>query len=349
MIRFEGWEPTPALTDFIEEWNIGGVVLFSSNCPDLKKTAQLISHLKSLQTDLPLCAAIDHEGGRVHRLPAPATHFPPLATLGKLYEKMPSSMLALELGRAMGEELRALGIDLNFAPCVDIQTNPFNPVIGDRAASSNPEVVSMVARHFIAAMQQAGVGACAKHFPGHGDTDEDSHLVLPRLPHNLRRLQAMELVPFQTAIQSKVAAIMTAHVVYNGFDKDIPATLSVKVIRDLLRTEMGFEGLIISDDLSMGAIAKKYSLEEGCIKAFQAGCDILLAFCKLEELPRLFDAFAEAVEKGVISQERVEESLGRISKFKEAFCKRGGGNTPNLSMIGSKEHRNLLNKIKELV
>lgn len=348
MIRFEGHHPTPEVEALIKEWGIGGVVLFASNCVGVKKTQELILHLKSLSKDSPLCVAIDHEGGRVHRLPKPVTRFPPLKTLGKLYERMPSSTLASEVGHAMGRELKALGIDLNFAPVVDVHTNPFNPVIGDRSAGSNPEIVSLVAGQLIQGLQGEGVSACVKHFPGHGDTNEDSHHVLPSLPHNLKRLRSMELIPFQTAIQKGVASIMTAHVVYDGIDKGTPATFSVKILRDILRTELGFNGLIISDDLSMGAIGKNCGMEEGCVKAFLAGCDIVLALCEPKKIGSALNIFASAIGTRKIPFERVEKSLQRIIAFKERFCAPGGVKTPNLGVIGSQEHQYLLNKIKQL-
>lgn len=347
-IRFEGMTPSAEVVSLIRDSSIGGVTLFKSNCPNIHKTAELVSQLKSYATASPLCVSVDHEGGRVHRLPKPVTHFPPMRTLGKLYERLPSSNLAWEIGRAMGKELKALGIDLNFAPVVDVDTNPFNPVIGDRSFSNNAEVVSAVAAQLIEGMQGAGVAGCAKHFPGHGDTNEDSHETLPRLPHNLKRLHSLELVPFKSAIKKNVASIMPAHVVYNGMDQGLPATFSVKLLRDLLREELRFEGLIISDDLSMGAISKNCSMEEACVKAFVAGCDLLLVFAGVEKVRSAIEYFKRAVEEGKIPLERVEKSLRRVADFKERFCSQSGVKTPDLGVIGSSEHQHLLNKIKQL-
>lgn len=249
---------------------------------------------------------------------------------------------------AMGKELQVVGIDMNFAPVLDVDTNPFNPVIGDRAFSNDPEVVSLAGSQFIQGLQDSGVAACGKHFPGHGDTDEDSHEVLPRLPHNLKRLESLELIPFEAAIQQNVAAIMTAHVVFNGMDHGLPATFSVKLLRDVLRADLGFEGVIVSDDLSMGAISKLGSLEEACVKAFMAGCDLLIVGKDPKKIPQALDCFARAIEEGRIPQERVEQALHRIQKFKQRFCKPTGVGKPDTGMIGCPAHKELLNKINPL-
>lgn len=348
MIRFAGSEVPPAAARFIAEGRVGGVVLFASNCPSLHRTYELIHHLKSLAKGMPLTVAIDHEGGRVCRLPEPVTHFPPLRQLGRLYERLPSSGLALEVGRVMGKELKTLGIDLNFAPVADVDTNPFNPVIGDRSPSKDAEVVAIVVSQLIRGLQEEGVASCAKHFPGHGDTNEDSHEVLPELPHNLRRLNSLELLPFRAAIQQKVSAIMPAHVVYQGVDKETPATTSVKILRDILRTELGFEGLIVSDDLAMGAMAKHWPLAESCCRAFNAGCDLLLTLCPLDQIETLLDSFTKAVAEQKIPASRLEASFQRIARFKERFVSLAGVTRPNFKAVGSKEHRYLLSKINEL-
>lgn len=348
MIRFAGTEPPPSVESLIRERSLGGVVLFASNLVGISRVRELISRLKSLAPVLPLCVAIDHEGGRVHRFPKPVTRFPPMRQLGKLYERLPSSSLAEEVGYVMGKELKALGIDLNFAPVADVDVNPSNPVIGDRSPSSNEEVVSIVAAQLIRGMQACAIAACAKHFPGHGDTSEDSHEVLPKLPHNLKRLRNVELVPFRAAIQQKVAAIMPAHVVYDGVDKNVPATFSVKILRDILRTELGFDGLIISDDLTMGALKKFGTLGERCIQAFLAGCDLLLALDSLDKVEEAMDDFAKAVASGLIPKVRVDQAFERIAVFKERWCDDGGEKRPGLDLIGSKEHKNILNKIKYL-
>lgn len=345
VIGFDGVRPSEETEWLIKKRNIGGVILFKGNCPSMEETADLVAYLKSLNPPSKLCVSIDHEGGRVNRLPRPFTHFPAMQNIGRFYEKNPSSNIAFEVGMAMGRELSAVGIHWNFAPVLDVHTNPFNPVIGDRSFSNDPEMVSLAACQFIQGLQEAGVAACGKHFPGHGDTNEDSHEVLPRLPHNMKRLEAIELVPFEAAIQQNVAAIMTAHVVYNGQDQGLPATYSVKLLRDLLRDQLGFEGLIVSDDLSMGAISKMSPLDEACIKAFNAGCDVLIVGKNPSQQAAALDNFARAVEEGMIPAERVKESLARMDRFKKQYCRMGGGQKPLMSIIGCKEHKEIFSKI----
>lgn len=348
MISFEGEVPPPIVKELIRERFVGGVLLFAQNCPSIKKTAQLIEGLKKEAKGPPLCLAVDHEGGYVHRLPKPVTHFPPMRLLGKLYERIPSSGIPLEVGRVMGRELSAIGFDLDFAPVVDCDTNPLNPVIGDRSFSSNPEIVSMVSAHIIRGLQEEGIAACAKHFPGHGDTNEDSHKVLPRLPHNLKRLESMELIPFKSAIREKVASIMTAHVVYEGIDRDIPATFSVKIVRDLLKKELGFEGLVVSDSLAMGAVQNGWSLEVSAVKAFLAGCDLLILGKDPNEIPPLLDYFGKKVEEGEIPMERLEMGYRRVLEFKKKYCRNVGVQRPPLDCVGVEAHREILNQIKDL-
>jgi beta-N-acetylhexosaminidase len=176
----------------------------------------------------------------------------------------------------LGRQLAALGCTTDFAPVADVDSNPDNPVIGDRSFSRDPEAC---ARHVVAAIEglsEAGVLACAKHFPGHGDTELDSHLALPTLRHGRARIDAVELVPFRAAARAGVASVMTAHVVFDGVDPGVPATLSRRIVTDLLRDELGFHGVCFSDDLHMKAVADRYGIAESAIRAIEAGCDALL-------------------------------------------------------------------------
>lgn len=346
MIGFDGSEPKNETLKLLTNSHVGSVILFASNCLDISQTASLIQFLKGKNTSL--CVAVDHEGGRVHRLPKPVTHFPPMSVLGTFYQRIPSTKVAREVGKVMGRELKALGFDFNFAPVLDVNTNPLNPVIGDRSFGNRAELVAVAGGHFIEGLQQMGVAACGKHFPGHGDTDTDSHEVLPRLPHNLKRLRALELVPFRMAVEKNVAAIMTAHVVYNGLDKGLPATFSVKLIRDLLREELQFQGLVVSDDLSMEAIASHWKMEEACIQAFLAGCDLLIIGKNPQAQILAIQTFMKAVEKGEIPKVRIEESFERIQKFKQKYCLPTTLTSSLKKVIGTKEHQELLKKVKDL-
>jgi len=342
MISFTGVEPPNEVMRLIHNHHIGSVLLFASNCPTVERVQELLTQLKSWNVGtIPLCFAVDHEGGRVHRLPKPVTHFPPMEKVGKL---------AYDVGQAMGRELRELGFHLNFAPVLDVRTNPLNKVVGDRSFGNNPEIVSLSGCQFIDGMQKEGIAACGKHFPGHGDTFEDSHELLPRLPHNISRLEAVELPPFKAAIQQNVASIMTAHVVYDGIDADVPATFSPKILRELLRKKLGFEGLIVSDELAMGALSKFGSSEEACIKAFMAGCDVLIMGKDLQKTLKAIDMFEKAAIRGDIPESNIEEAYQRILKFKQTYCQSGvkPPTNPALSAIGSKENQELANKINQI-
>jgi beta-N-acetylhexosaminidase len=205
-----------------------------------------------------------------------------------------------------------VGIDQDYAPVVDVDSNPLNPVIGDRALSRDPAEVARLGAALIRGIQSAGVAACAKHFPGHGDTLQDSHRALPRLPHGLERLRAVELPPFRAAARAGVAAVMTAHVVFEALDPERPATLSHRVLR-LLREECGFRGAVLSDDLEMQAVAGHFPLEVAVPAAVNAGADGLLVCHRAEAQHRAIDALHRAVERGLVSRERLAEARGRMA------------------------------------
>jgi beta-N-acetylhexosaminidase len=274
-----------------------------------EQVAALVRELKEL-AGRPLLVAVDQEGGRVARLRAPQgfTEVPPMRALGESGD----ATLAREVGALLGSELRAVGIDQDYAPVVDVDTNPANPVIGDRALSRDPAAVARLGAALVAGLQSAGVAACAKHFPGHGDTSQDSHRDLPRLPHPLERLRAVELPPFRAVARAGVAAVMTAHVVFEALDPARPATLSPEVMR-LLRDEAGFQGCAISDDLEMKAVAEHFPLEEAAPGAVLAGVDALLVCHSAEVQHRAIDLVRRAVEDGTIPEARLAEARDRVA------------------------------------
>jgi beta-N-acetylhexosaminidase len=218
---------------------------------------------------------------------------------------------AREVGALLGRELRAVGIDQDYAPVVDVDTNPANPVIGDRSFSRDPGTVARLGAALAAGLQSERVAACAKHFPGHGDTSQDSHKDLPHLPHAIERLREVELLPFRALARAGVASIMTAHVVFDALDPRRPATLSPEVMR-LLREEVGFRGCAVSDDLEMKAVAGHFPLEESAPGAVLAGVDALLVCHAAEVQHRAIDLVRRAVEDGRIPPERIAEARGRI-------------------------------------
>jgi beta-N-acetylhexosaminidase len=222
--------------------------------------------------------------------------------------------LAFEAGALLGRELRAVGIDQDYAPVVDVDTNPANPVIGDRALSRDPEVVGRLGAALSRGLHSAGVAACAKHFPGHGDTSQDSHRDLPRLPHALERLERVELPPFRALAAAGVASVMTAHVVFEPLDPERPATLSPPVMR-LLREQVGFDGCALSDDLEMKAVAEHFPLEEAAPGAFAAGVDALLVCHTAEVQHRAIDLVRRALESGRIPRERLAQARSRVERL----------------------------------
>lgn len=306
-VGFAGQAPSPEVLELIER-GVGGVILFSRNVADAAQVAELTAALKRA-AGRPLLVSIDQEGGRVARLRAAQgfTELPPMRALGDAGDEA----LAREVGALLGRELRAVGIDQDYAPVVDVDTNPLNPVIGDRALSRDPALVGRLGAALARGLQSAGVAACAKHFPGHGDTSQDSHVDLPRLPHGLDRLLAVELPPFTALARAGVAAVMTAHVVFEALDPARPATLSPPALA-LLRERCGFGGCCVSDDLEMKAIAAHVPLEVAAPGAVAAGVDQLLVCHTPAVQHGAIDLVRRAVEDGRIPRARLAEARGRV-------------------------------------
>lgn len=301
----------------VEEGLVGGAILFARNLRGLEHAASLVSELRALASPLgaPLLVSIDQEGGRVQRLRAPFPELPPMRSVGDLGRKS----VARRAGVLIGECLAMAGFTQNYAPVLDVDSNPDNPVIGDRSFSRDPSAVARLGAAYIDGLQSAGVAACGKHFPGHGDTSKDSHLELPTLPHGRERLEAIELVPFRAAVRAGVASIMTAHVLFPALDPAHPATLSEHVIEALLRRGMGFDGVIVSDDLEMKAVADHYGVEDAAIRAIRAGCDQLLICHQPELVRRAHQALVAAALDGTLPAARLMEAAARVDRLKSAF------------------------------
>ncbi|MDH5564058.1 MAG: beta-N-acetylhexosaminidase [Nitrospirota bacterium] len=315
MIGFEETEVTPDLRAWMQDYRPGGVILFSRNLVNPEQIAKLTNDLQALAGETPLLIAIDQEGGRVSRLPSDFTIFPPAATVAQ----SGSTELAYQAAAVTAKELRSVGINMNMAPVLDIHTNPANPIIGNRAFGTEPERVCQMGAATIAGLQDHRVLACGKHFPGHGDTSTDSHLELPTVQATRQRLETIELKPFRYAIERGLHAIMTAHVHYPALDPTYPATLSSTILSGLLRQELGFSGVIVSDDLEMRAILDHAAVGDAAIRSLQAGADMLL-ICKSRLLAT---DTVEALRRAVASQEltptQIEASLGRIHAVKQQF------------------------------
>src|SRR5687767_10726289 len=256
------------------EFDLGGITVFNrlGNIETPDQVAGLAFDVRNLGQEMPAWVGIDQEGGRVARLRSPFTEWPPMAVLGRSDD----AALAKRFAGALAAELSAVGISLDYAPVLDIHTNPKNPVIGDRALGDKPDTVAKLGRVIIEELQRAGVAACGKHFPGHGDTATDSHFELPIVEHPPDRLRAVEFVPFKAAIDAGVAFIMTAHVRVTSIDDERPATTSPKIVQRILREELGFQGVIVSDDLEMKAIADNYTPGDAAVATIAAGCDAVL-------------------------------------------------------------------------
>jgi beta-N-acetylhexosaminidase len=344
MAGFEGTRPSKAITRLVAGARVGGVILFRRNIADPAQVLSLTRGFQRAAPRAPLFIAVDQEGGRVSRLPPPFTQFPPAAVLGK----RKTVSLTYAVGEAMGRELAAVGINMNMAPVLDVNTNPDNPIIGDRAFGDRPMVVEEHGLALMVGLQDRRVIACAKHFPGHGATAADSHLELPEVAESLRQLERIHLRPFEHAIANRLAAMMTAHVRYPALDPRAPATLSKKILTNLLRGAMGFDGLVITDALEMKAIADRYDAASAALKAFRAGADVLL-FCENPDAPAdAIDALSAAVKRGRLSESRVDQSLNRVLRLKERFLL---GNKPPAKtalpeVVGCDAHRRLVQQIQ---
>ena len=345
---FSGATIPAELRSLAREFQLGGVILFARNIEAPEQVAELSHDIQSLASETPLWVSVDQEGGRVARLRAPFTEWPPMAALGRAGDVT----LASKFAAALAAELKAVGITLDYAPVLDIHTNPKNPVIGDRALADDAAVVGRLGAAIVRGLQDNGVAACGKHFPGHGDTSVDSHFELPLVEHPPDRIRRVESVPFREAIAARVAFIMTAHVLVPSIDEEKPATLSRRIVYDLLRDELGFEGVIVSDDLEMKAIAATYSVPDAAVQAIAAGCDALLICAgHVDAQVAALEALVHAVEDGQIPYKRLEDALTRNRRAKEQFLAAGvTSGAKNLrSVVGCDAHRRIADEMARYV
>ena len=309
---FKGVTMSTEIKNLIHKYHIGGVILFGRN---IGTPSEILALTKSLQKEAktagytsPLLICIDQENGVVRRLGEGTTIIPGAMLLGATYEPKH----ARNAGVLTGKELKALGINWNLAPVVDINNNPKNPVIGVRSFGETALGVTEMAKNSMLGMQEAGVMTTLKHFPGHGDTSVDSHLDLPVIGHDLKRLHEVELVPFKECIAAGADAIMSAHVYFPALEKEAntPATLSRSVITGLLREELGFDGVVTTDCMEMDAIANGIGTVNGCVKAIEAGVDLVMVshIHPLQEQAVL--KIVEAVESGKIAEQQIDQSIG---------------------------------------
>ena len=300
----------------VQDYQVGGVILFGRNVESAWQLAELTNGLKDLNGDYtPLFLCVDQEGGRVDRMPPEVADLPSAYTFGERYD---ASMLQ-QLGQTLGAECAAFGFNMDFAPVMDVWSNPDNTVIGDRAYSGDPSRAANAAAWVAGGLADNGVIAVGKHFPGHGSTSIDSHVELPVVDQSKEDWLSGDAVPFWMAADSAVPAIMVGHILMPQLDPDRPASLSYTMVTELLRGELRFDGVVCTDDLTMGAVSNTYGMGEAAVLAVEAGCDLLLVCHGADNLTAARDALLEAVDSGRISQERLDESVKRILSLKAEY------------------------------
>lgn len=315
MFGFDALELNDHAIDLIKNYRFGNIILFTRNVKSMEQLFNLNKNLQKLALEhigIPLLISIDQEGGMVTRLKNGGTYFPGAMTMTASVDKS-SAYLS---GKFMGRELNALGFNMDLAPVLDVNNNPMNPVIGVRSFSDNPETVSEYGNLFMEGLQESVI-ATAKHFPGHGDTKSDSHLALPLIDHDRYRLDNVELYPFKKAIEKGVKAIMSAHINFPAYTEDnLPTTLSKKCLTGLLREQLGFKGLIMTDCMEMKAIQDNYTTEGGSLMAVSAGANLVcLSHEKYYQL-ETFKKIKEAVQSGDLSEETLNERVSRVLEYK---------------------------------
>jgi beta-N-acetylhexosaminidase len=342
LVGFDGDALPTRLNRALRDGEVGGVILFGRNIVEPAQVAALNASVYAAAADRePPFIAVDQEGGRVQRLRAPLTVVPPMMQVGATRD----TRLARAVGEVLGAELEALGFNLDFAPCVDVLTNPENPVIGDRAFGTDPETVTVMAGAVMLGLIQAGMIPCAKHFPGHGDTRLDSHLDLPVVEHDYGRIERIELEPFRRLIRARVPMIMTAHILVPAVDATLPATLSPTWIAKILRQDLDYAGVVISDDLEMKAVADRYSIEEMIELGVPAGLDIFLV-CRSEDMwLEAYELLVRGAERSSTFRDRVELAAGRVRKLKKDYLRPWERPAKLDDLLGTIEHRAIVERV----
>ncbi len=338
LIGFAGPSVDEDLRYLVREIRPAGFVLFGRNVVEPGQVRELNRELASLvDPRYPALLAVDQEGGRVQRIREPATVWPPMREVGRGAES------ATPVATALSRELRAMGFHLNFAPVADVDSNPKNPVIGDRSFSRSSDEVAQRVREWIEGARAEGIASCAKHFPGHGDTRTDSHVALPVVERELRQLQEVELPPFAAAVEAGCESVMTAHVVFPALDPDWPATLSERVVPTLLRDELGFDGVVFSDDMEMKAVAGRYPLSEQVRRATRATVDVFL-WCNEPALQaEAYRTLVHEQETSAAVDRASRDALARLHRLRLAIL---GRPQPPLEVVGCEQHGRIAHDIR---
>lgn len=335
---FNGTELNDNIRQVITDLGVGAVILFKRNYESPEQVLELTRKIREL-AGRRIFIGVDQEGGRVARLTAPFTKWPPMGALGKTGD----GALAHAFGAALGAELSAVGIDWDFAPVLDVLSDPGNEVIGDRSFGEDSCVVSDLGAEVIKGLQGAGVMACAKHFPGHGDTKVDSHKSMPMVLADEQALGCRDFPPFESALASGVASVMTAHVVYPVYDLAHPATTSRAILEGQLRVGYRYEGIVVTDDLLMGAIAERYELADAALMAFNAGADYLMCCDGFESQELIVRALYEALCAGLHTDNFLSQKIEHIENAQARFPVPASG---DLSVIGCEAHQEIARRMQ---
>lgn len=333
MVGIDGTEVDDDFKEFAEEYKFGTVILFGKNITNAEQLVNLTNSIKSTAGDIPYIIGMDEEGGLVTRLPDDVLSMPAALTIAGSED----TEYCYNAGYQIGTQIISFGLHTGFSPVLDIWSNPDNTVIGNRAYGKTSDDVCKYGIADMLGLKATGAIPVAKHFPGHGDTETDSHYGLPLVTKTKEELWQSELLPFKSAIENGVPMIMAAHILCTELDENYPASMSKNIITDLLRDEMGFEGVVITDDLTMGAISESYSFGDAAVLSINAGCDILSICFGEDNVKQAVKAIKEAVENGAIKEERIDESVRRILKLKEDYNVTSEGvEMPDIDELNSK-------------
>ncbi|WBL45929.1 beta-N-acetylhexosaminidase [Clostridium estertheticum] len=340
IVGLDGYSINNNITNLIKQHKVSGVILFSKNVENSNQLVSLINSIKSNNSlnKAPLFVSVDEEGGRVSRMPYELKKLPSNQIIGNLND----SDLSYNIGKIIGDELKIYGFNMDFAPVLDINSNPNNPIIGDRSFGNNSNIVSKLGIKTMKGMSNNNIIPVIKHFPGHGDTSVDSHVGLPVVNKDINLLNNFELLPFKNAIKNNADAIMVAHILLSKIDNENPASMSKVVITDILRKKLKFNGVVITDDMTMAAIIKYNDIGDAAIKSFNSGSDIILVCHEYDNELKVINSLKTAVQNKTISEKRLNESVYRILKLKEKYKI----NNDTLNTINTNKINEINDKIK---
>lgn len=315
IVGFEGEEINDEIVDLVKNQKVGGLIYFSRNIVDSNQIINLNNEIKAIEKDIPLFISVDEEGGVVSRVPEEFVKLPSSGYIGQFNDEN----LSYNVGKIIAKELNSLGFNMDFAPVLDIDSNPNNTVIEERAFGNNSEIVSRLGIKTMEGIKDGKIIPVVKHFPGHGDTDVDSHYGLPIVKKTLEELENLEFIPFKNAIDNGADVVMISSIILESIDNEYPATMSKKVTTDILRDSLGFDGVIATDDMTMGAIVDNYNLADAVIMSINAGSDLVLVCHGYDDIINSIVAVKDAVNSKIISEEKIDESVYRILKLKDKY------------------------------